>query len=386
MSINKKIFLAIALAAVTLVLFWAQNRFLINHNPPALQKRNFTEDLLGEREIKLKPEPIEIILVGDIMLSRNVAEAINKAGDPELPFRHVSDFLKSADFAFGNLESPFSGSDKFAPSPSLVFNAPKKNVLGLVENNFKILSLANNHTLDQKLEGLIHTKTFLDENGIKTVGAGKNQAEAWQAQVIEVKGKRIGFLAASYASYNDGGKTRNEYVARMEDLDNLKSEILNLKSYADFIIVAMHAGTEYTHKPREEQVDFARAAVDFGADVVGGHHPHWIQPIEVYRPTLLPSPSNGEGGPPAGGTGEVEQKPIGLIFYSLGNFIFDQEWSQKTKEGLATRLTIDQEQLTKAELIPIIIENYCCARLADPQESARILSGINATSTINFQP
>jgi len=71
----------------------------------------------------------------------------------------------------------------------------------------------------------------------------------------------------------------------------------------------------------------------------------------------------------------------GLIFYSLGNFIFDQEWSQKTKEGLTVRLTIKDKQLESAELVPIMIENYCCARLADEKETLQILRDINATST-----
>jgi len=329
---------------------------------PPLPQREFVDQLLGDDSVKVKPpDQVQIILVGDIMLSRNVAAAIKKAGNPDLPFLQLSDFLNSSDFNFGNLESPFSGRNNITPSGSMVFNAPTDNVKGLVDNNFKILSLANNHALDQGITGIIFTRKHLAESGIISVGAGNNQDEAWQSELVEVRGIKIGFLAASYASANDSGKIKNAYVARTDDFENLKLKIENLKSRSDFIIVSMHAGTEYTRQPNAAQTDFAHAAIDAGANVVVGHHPHWVQGYEKYG--------------------------NGIIFYSLGNFIFDQEWSQKTKEGLAVKIKISDSKLQSAELFPIIIENYCCARLMTEKEKTGFMNTYNlATSTIWLLP
>ncbi|MDP2933793.1 MAG: CapA family protein [bacterium] len=329
---------------------------------PPLPTREFVDQMVGDHKLQVKgPKDVEIILTGDIMLSRNVAMAIKKAGNPDLPFLKLADFLNSSDFNFGNLESPFSGRNNITPSGSMVFNAPTNNIKGLVDNNFKILSLANNHALDQGIKGLNFTREHLAESGIASVGAGNNQDEAWQGEVVEVRGIKIGFLAASYASQNDGGKGKNAYVARTDDFETLKSKVLNLKSQADIVIVSMHAGTEYALQPNTAQTDFAHAAIDAGADVVVGHHPHWVQGYEKYG--------------------------NGIIFYSLGNFIFDQEWSQKTKEGLAVKIKISDSKLQSAELFPIIIENYCCARLMTEKEKTGFMKDYDlATSTIWLLP
>jgi poly-gamma-glutamate synthesis protein (capsule biosynthesis protein) len=297
-----------------------------------------------ERRPETKPPPtpvaeeICVVLVGDIMLSRAVAARMRRAGDWDLPFRDTAAYLRAADLSFGNLESPFSGSEKPPAKGSLVFNAPPQSVLGLEHVGFRVVSLANNHALDQGLRGLIYTRKHLREHHIQAVGAGETLDEAWQPAVLEIKNTRIGFIAASYASINDAGKSTNPYVARTGDLNRLKAAIAALRSQQAFIVVSMHAGAEYSPKPHPSQVAFARAAIDVGAHVVVGHHPHWTQPVERY---------NG-----------------GLIFYSLGNFIFDQRHSARTPEGLVVRLRIRGRRLLSAELQPTTIQHFCCPQLA----------------------
>ncbi|MFA4818452.1 MAG: CapA family protein [Patescibacteria group bacterium] len=307
---------------------------------------------------------VTILAVGDIMLSRNVAAKIAKAKNPLLPFQQVKDLLLATDFNIGNLESPFSGKDTYPKTGSLVFNAPRWSVQGLVKYNFKVLSLANNHVLDQGLKGLIYTKNYLAQNNIQAIGAGQNLSEAWQPAIIEAKGVKIGFIAASYASLNDNGKKKNEYVARLEDLDNLKKSIAQAKDKADLVIVSLHAGTEYKHQPNNAQIKFAHAAIDNGADLVIGHHPHWAQTIEKYKGKY--------------------------IFYSLGNFIFDQMWSTKTRQGLAVKFTVNVNNQTsgakaafaQAELIPVIIDNYSTPRLTNSKESTIILKSIGVVDNV----
>ncbi len=358
----------------------------LNSSTKSIYKQNSISDSLEDyyrASRSLEPQnqttTVNFLAVGDIMLSRNVAGKIAKAKDPNLPFQKLESLLLSTDFNFGNLESPISGRNDFNPSGNLEFNAPPAYTVGLQKYNFKLLNLANNHAMDQGKAGLDNTRTFLSSLGITTIGTGNNLDEAWQEQIIEKRGIKIGFIGASYSSVNDGGYATNNYVARIEDLENLKSSILNLKSSADFIVVTMHAGTEYTRTPNASQIAFAHSAIDSGADMVIGAHPHWVQTIENY---------NGR-----------------YIFYSLGNFIFDQEWSRETKEGLTLKISLSTKQIgnttipgaamiddiqgtrTKAdleqiELIPVIIENYSTPRLANETESIVILKKINQTELI----
>lgn len=314
----------------------------------------------NNKQAPIEPISITFLAVGDIMLSRNVAQEIAKAKNTLLPFSRMAAILKSTDFNIANLESPFSGSAKYSASPTLVFNAPPQNIEGLKEYNFKLLSLANNHSLDQGLKGLLNTKAYIAQNGLWGAGVGENEAEAWEPAILEIKGLKIGMLATSYSSINDNGKTMLPYVARLQDTERFTEALKALRPKADLVIVSMHAGTEYTYKPNQLQKDFAHLAIDSGADIVIGHHPHWIQTIEKY---------NGK-----------------YIFYSLGNFIFDQEWSRQTKEGLTAKITVAKNELEtlveKIELTPVIIENYSTPRPATADEAQRILDNIGLKTNV----
>jgi poly-gamma-glutamate capsule biosynthesis protein CapA/YwtB (metallophosphatase superfamily) len=333
----------------------------------------------SEPQAAPKPSPgpdvkVTFLSVGDIMLSRGVERAMSKAGDPLAPFKPLADVFQSTDFNFGNLESPISGNDQIA-GKGLVFNAHTRDIVGLAKYNFKVLNLANNHAMDQRLTGLLSTGKYLDSMGITHMGTGSNLDEAWEPKFITVRGIKIGFVGVSYSSVNDGGVAHNDYVARIEDRDRLQRAIGQLKKQVDFIVVTMHAGVEYTRRPNQAQVDFAHAAIDDGADIVIGAHPHWVQVTEQYKGKY--------------------------IFYSLGNFIFDQEWSQDTKEGLAIKISLLNKdatplqsspndpnkaaritQVEQIELIPVIIERYSTPRAANEEEARRILAKIGLSNKI----
>lgn len=289
------------------------------------------------------------LAVGDIMLSRDVAKVMTKNGkDGFYPFRELDPLLSSTDFNFGNLESPFSGKDTQDPDPmTFTFNAPTWAMPGLAQYNFKVLNLANNHALNQGKAGMLFTKQYLADNYLVGVGTGNDADEAWQGAVYESKGIKIGFVGATYAP-------ASPYLAQITDLTHLKASVADLETKSDFVVVAMHAGVEYTREPIAAQEKFARAAIDAGADMVIGAHPHWIQPIEKYKGKY--------------------------IFYSLGNFVFDQSFSQDTKEGLTVKITLtkeaDQTSLKQIQLIPVIINN-AQPRLATESEKQSILKKIN---------
>jgi hypothetical protein len=301
-----------------------------------------------------KPKTTSIFFVGDIMLSRNVAGKIYQTNDIRLPFKKTSDVTSAADITFGNLESPFYNQGNHSVQNSLVFNGEPLAIEGLNLAGFDILSTANNHSMDQGNAGLNYTMDLLNFNGIVYTGTRYTDESLAIEPVIKHNDILYGFLAYSYTALNDGGKSKSPYINDFNDIQKMKQDIIDMKGHtADVVIVSMHAGTEYTTKPTQAQIDFAHAAIDAGADIVIGHHPHWIQKIENY---------NGK-----------------WIFYSLGNFVFDQMWSQETREGLTVEATYEEDQIKDIALRAVIIDDYCCPRWANKEETEKIAARLGMT-------
>lgn len=243
-----------------------------------------------------------IIFTGDIMLGRSVMGASIDNNDSYYSFRNVAEFLKSADITFGNLENPIVencqrhvGGFKFCTTPEIA--------KGLNFAGFDIVTLANNHTNNYGNDGFWQTKKFLMVDNIKSVGYDN-------FEIIEKNGIKFGFLGF-------------DYVTSQNTIDNDLKLIKNSDSIVDVLIVSPHWGTEYQAVANDFQVEIAHKMIENGADIIIGHHPHWVQNFEEYQ-----------------------GKPI---YYSLGNFIFDQMWSEETKQGLIVKMTFDEEEIIKRE-------------------------------------
>jgi len=290
------------------------------------------------------------LAVGDIMLSRKTAAAIDAANDPLLPFKKMRGHFEAVDFTFGNLESMFSSSDKYSTGPAHIFNVPKKNIAGLVKYRFAVLNLANNHAFDQGIDGIKVTLSHLHRHGLKTIGVGLTNEAAWKTAIHEVRGVRIGFVGAAYSSVNDDGSKRLPFVARMQQAGKMIKAIRELRQNADFVVATMHAGVEYIATALNGQRLFAQMVIDAGADIMIGHHPHVVQDVEIYKGKY--------------------------VFYSLGNFVFDHT-KPHTNEGAAVRIDLKRKPsgtvITRLEVIPYIIENLVTPRPATPAEAAPIL-------------
>lgn len=233
-------------------------------------------------------EPIIMLFAGDVMLSRGVDTLTQRAGDPRHPWRLVVDTTSAADLFFINLEAPFAPTGPY-DRDGLVFRVRPSALTGLTYAGVDAVSLANNHIRDAGADNVQYTQVSLDRAGIAWVLPG-------HPSYVTKRGLRIGFAGSSYTMGLDASQLRR-------DIRWLK------RRRADLVVVTMHAGTEYVPRPNQPQQTFARAAIDSGADLVVGHHPHVPQTVERYR----------------GRT----------IVYSLGNFIFDQFWSQATMRGQA---------------------------------------------------
>jgi poly-gamma-glutamate synthesis protein (capsule biosynthesis protein) len=166
--------------------------------------------------------------------------------------------------------------------------------------------------------------------GLRYIGAGNNEEEARQAEVVEIGGEKFAFLAYAYPNDNSVATENRAGIATM-DIDKMIEDVSRLTEEGNIVIVNMHAGIEYVTEPNWQQEDFAHAAIVAGAEAVIGHHPHWPQIIEFYQ-----------------------DKPI---IYSLGNLVFDQMWSLETRQGLLAKM-FWRDGWERIEIIPIKIYDY----------------------------
>lgn len=330
----------LAIIIIIIILLW----------PITVLTEKYNNKFLGLTEKHLEPSvdskvtPLKaknvLIFGGDIMLSRTVNSKMEKYRNYNWPLENIATLFSEADLAIANLESPFLISNNYQVlTGSFSFKANPKSVSALSLAGFDVLSLANNHILNQGSKGLLDTYKVLSEAGIKYVGTNEHNLV-----IKESQGIKFAFLAYTY---NQDSKS----IANIND-DSVKADIAAAKSQADVVIVMMHAGTEYTRKPNESQINFAHLAIDSGADLVVGHHPHWPQTTETYQ-------------------GKT-------IVYSLGNLVFDQMWSKETKQGLVAKVYFDDKEQVNIEYIPIIIKDYGQAQIMpDGAEKDALLKEIN---------
>lgn len=266
-----------------------------------------------------------LLFVGDIMLSRFIGEIMEKNKDYSFPFEFSSDFLKRADLVFGNLEGPIS--DKGKNQGSIYsFRADPRVIEGLIGSGFDVLSIANNHIFDWGQEALLDTINKLKENGISYIGAGENYQDANEIKIKEINGIKFGFLGLTnlypksfWAKDNQTGLTEFNEDKIVEKIKKTKEN-----KVADIVIISLHWGEEYQTVSDQFQKDLAHKLIDLGADIIIGHHPHVAQELERYK--------------------------NGIIFYSLGNFVFDQNFSKETMQGLVAEVKLKDSKINKVNI------------------------------------
>lgn len=268
-----------------------------------------------------------LVFGGDVMLGRHVGRLARNQKDPAFPFRALAPLLAAADLAFVNLESPFSDRGPILDA-QMVFKAEPEMIEALRLAGVDVVSTANNHARDCGSYGLEFTLDRLARSGIVAVGSGRSEDETRQGAVLERNGVRFGFLAYTYDQANGNYPAPDPRVA-MLDIEGMREDVGRLRQRAQVVVVSMHAGQEYSPRPNTQQVEFARAAIDAGARLVVGHHPHVVQPVEHYRG--------------------------GVIFYSLGNLVFDQFQRKETQQGLLAEVVFRGKHLEGLLLRPVRI-------------------------------
>ncbi len=280
---------------------------------------------------------VSLVAVGDIMLARKVERLIQNHGT-DYPFARIEHKLQEADIAFGNLESPLSERGTPLPGKGICFRARPEMSARLKQAGFDVLSVANNHALDYDTDAFLDTLDLLRSNDIQPVGGGRNIDEARQPIIIEKNGLRVGFLAYTifadvYYDYRYRRTFRaTETISGVAPLEQelILEDLAALRPQVDVVIVSLHWGTEYSRYPDPGQQELGRALIDAGADLIIGHHPHITQGFERYG--------------------------NGLIAYSLGNFIFDQNQHLFTRQGLILDLQLTADGLSDLRVWPVFIQ------------------------------
>jgi len=316
---------------------------------------------------------------GDILLDRGVYETLRVKGrGPNFPFAGgtaeitsrcrncsplgwdlprtrrtgnagaVREVISGADIAMANFENP--APDRFTwHKAKTVFTADPTLIDGLVKAGIDYVGIANNHIGDAGNNGILQTIANLKKRGLKYSGAGKDLAAAQRPAILDANGTKVAILAYDaiapgyHAARGEPGSSKLTIKAVQAGVKAAR------KAGAKVVIVFPHWGTEYRYSPFQNQQRLARQIIDAGADMIIGNHAHYAAAVEVYK-----------------------GKPI---WYALGNFVFDQTWSEPTMEGISLELTFQGAELQQIRMRPHIILDKAQPNFMDPAKDGRFVLG-----------
>ncbi|MEK6742730.1 MAG: CapA family protein [Nitrospirota bacterium] len=301
------------------------------------------------------PDEITIAAVGDIMLGHRAEPYLAREG-PGYPFAGVLPVLQQAHLVIGNLESPISSRGTAVENKKFTLRAAPAAVEALKAAGVRVVSLANNHTMDFGPLALQDTLKALGENNILYAGAGMDLDDARAPAFLKVGDLTLAFLSYSLTFpiefYAAAGRPGTAPGYR----EFVKRDIEKVRPRADLVVVSFHWGAELMTTAKDYQRELGRRSIDWGADLVLGHHPHILQELELYRGRL--------------------------IAYSLGNFVFGSE-SDKTNSSMILLCTFKGKALVRIEAVPLDVNNYRVAyqpKVLAGTKAESVLDEINAAS------
>jgi poly-gamma-glutamate synthesis protein (capsule biosynthesis protein) len=290
---------------------------------------------------------LDMVVSGDIILGRGVNVKMVAYNDYLYPYRKVRDEFMSADYRVANLECTISDLVPIPTDPStFTFITASKAVDGLVYAGIQAVTVANNHSNNGGDAAFVDMLGNLNRHNIAVFGGGNNVAQARAPYVHTVKGVRIALLG--YNNIPPGGPYAGPDSPGIAyiDTDTLPQDIAVARAQADIVIPYFHWGIEYTKDPTQYQQQISHTAIDAGADIVLGSHPHWVQAMESYKGKL--------------------------IVYALANFIFDQDWSEATQEGFMIHLYWRGTTLAGIRFVPTLIMDRCQPNIMTPTQAVGV--------------
>jgi poly-gamma-glutamate synthesis protein (capsule biosynthesis protein) len=304
--------------------------------------------------VSLSAPGVSVAAVGDVMMGGAALPVILERG-PDYPFDSTRSILQSADFTVANLEAPFGAGGK-PFRKTYTFRVPPAFAPALASAGFDAFTLANNHILDYGTSTFFTTLRLLDSLGVAGFGAGPDRDSAEAGVRVVRNGWTAAFLGFSltYPEQFWAGTGRPGTAFAVKE--RVASQIARAKGTADLVVVSFHWGKELHALPEPYQRDFAHTAVDAGADLVLGHHPHVLQGIELYR-----------------------GKPI---VYSLGNFVFGAK-SASCRESMIFTARFDTSGFAGGDVLPLSVDYRRVLyqpRLLRGAERERLIRWLNTTS------
>jgi len=298
---------------------------------------------------------VTMTAVGDIRLDGPVAAVAAQGGDAA-PTRDVKALL-SADIEFANLETPVT--TRGAKTPKTWNFRARPAYLNIVkEAGFTVLNIANNHVWDFGRDGFLDTLKTLEKNGWTYVGGGRDRAAAEKVRLIEFEGLTVGLLGMTSTHPEQGWAGKDKPGVAYSDFNRIAEIVGRAKKECDVLVVSFHGGTELAEDPNDIQKAVAHAAVDAGADLFLGHHPHVLQPVELYK-----------------------GKPI---LYSLGNFLFVSP-TPSTRATTVARFRLAKDGVRAIEFTPLDT-NYGRPRPASPELAAAARASLNRLGALDARP
>ncbi len=297
--------------------------------------------------------------LGDIIIGRVVYQKVQQHG-VLYPFLKMAKQVKDADLTTADQEAAISDAHTILCNTCMQFASPDRVADGLTYAGIDAMNLANNHSFNAGADAFVDTMNALKKRGIKYFGGGHNFTEAHTPLIMSVKGVKVAMLGYDTIVGGSDATATSPGMAMVgiapwfpfneSQVRQMEADIKAAKAKADAVLVYYHWGTEYTHVANEEQRTVAHRALDAGATIVIGSHPHTVQGVEWYHGKLA--------------------------LYSLGNFVFDQEWSRQTKQGTFLKAKFEGGKLLSAELVPYRIDDYSQPGPVKPDEAAEILHNV----------
>ncbi|MFC3803240.1 CapA family protein [Cohnella sp. GCM10012308] len=276
-------------------------------------------------------KPINLIFAGDTMMDGSVKEAIRRHG-ADYPFTRIKDEVSKADYAVLNLETSVTEASVKDLNQRFNFKSEAGSLDGIKHAGFDMVSLGNNHVLDYKEKGLRDTLKNVEKAGLRHVGAGLNEEEAFRFETVQLNGATVKIGAVTRFMPTTAWKATDKKpgVASAYEPDKILAAIRAASKDADYVLVFIHWGVENTTSPQPWQRELGADMLDAGASAVIGSHPHVLQGFEFHK-----------------------GKPIA---YSIGNFLFpDYVKGKKADTGLLN-LTLDKGKVT-VSFHPLSIRN-----------------------------
>ncbi|KAB2329740.1 CapA family protein [Cytobacillus depressus] len=280
-------------------------------------------------------ETISLGAIGDILIHDWVYnDARTGTGYDFNPmFKHVAKKLQEPDLLLANQETILGGTE-FGISSYPLFNSPQEVGDALINAGVDIVSTANNHSLDKGEKGLIASIDYMDKIRLPHVGTYRNHEEQQSLVILSRKGIKVAYLSYTYGTNGIPIPKGKDYLVNLINKEAMKAEIHHAKEKADVVVMSLHWGNEYQRYPAEEQKVLGKFLINEGVDVLFGHHPHVLQPMEWMK---------------------TEDGRDALIVYSLGNFLSGQNRDYKDIGGMTT-----------IEVTKIRDENGVTIQLANP--------------------